>query len=110
MPSIDASALAKQMLAAAQGVLKKRWPDVRDYATQEMKKIASDIAFIEAQVAEKKMTPEQAKLHLGIQKNAARTVLLATEGIGLLAAEEAINAATQVAAKAVNTALGFALL
>ena len=52
MPSIDASALAGQMLAAAQGVLKKRWPDVRDYATQELKKIASDIVFLEAEVAE----------------------------------------------------------
>ncbi len=110
MPSIDTADLAKEMLAAARGVLKKRWPAVRDYATQEMRKIASDIAFIEVQVAEKKMTPDQARLHLGIQKNAARTVLLATEGIGLIAAEEAVNAATQVAAKAVNTALGFALL
>jgi hypothetical protein len=110
MPAIDTAALAQEMLAAARGVLKKRWPDVRDYATQEMRKLAADAVFIEEQVAAKKMTPEQAKLLLGIQQNAARTVLLAAEGIGLLAAEEAINAAARVAAKAVNTALGVALL
>ena len=110
MPAIDVSALAQEMLAAARGVLKKRWPDIRDYATQEVKKIASDIAFIEAQVLEKKMTPEQAKLHLEIQKNAARTVLLASEGIGLLAAEEAINAVAKVAGKALNTAVGLTIL
>ena len=110
MPAIDVDSLAREMLAAAKGVLKRRWPDVRDYAAQEMKKIASDIAFIEMQVAAGKMTEDQARLHLGIQKNAARTVLLATEGIGLIAAEEAINAAAKVIAKAVNTALGFVLL
>jgi sulfite reductase beta subunit-like hemoprotein len=110
MPAIDAADLAEEMLAAASAVLKKRWPDVRDYATQEMRKLAADAVYIEAQVAEKRMTPEQAKLLLGIQRNAARTVLLAAEGIGLLAAEEAINAAMRVAGKAVNSALGFALL
>jgi hypothetical protein len=110
MPAIDTAALAEEMIAAARGVLKKRWPDVRDYATQEMKKLAADAVFIEAQVAEKKMSPEQAKLLLGIQQNAARTVLLAAEGMSLIAAEEAINAAIRVAGKAVNTAIGFTLL
>jgi hypothetical protein len=110
MPAIDSAALAEEMLAAVRGVLKKRWPDVRDYATQEMSKLAADAVFVEEQVAQKKMSPEQAKLLLGIQQNAARTVLLTAEGIGLLAAEEAINAAIRVAGKAVNAALGFALL
>jgi hypothetical protein len=110
MPSIDPALVGKEMLAAAHGVLKKRWPRVRDYASQELKKLAQDIAFIEEQVALGKMTEQQAKLHFGIQRNAARTVLLTIEGIGLLAAEEAINAALKVVSKSVNTALGFVLL
>jgi hypothetical protein len=45
-----------------------------------------------------------------MQKNAARMVLLAIEGLGILAVEAAINAALAVVKEAVNGALDFALL
>ncbi len=54
------------------------------------------------------ITEEQARLHLDIQKNASRTVLLTVEGLGLLAAEQAINA--RVVRDSVNTALDFVLI
>ena len=45
-----------------------------------------------------------------MQKNASRSVLLTVEGLGILAVEEAINAALDVIKGAANKAIGFALL
>jgi hypothetical protein len=109
--AIDVGGLVTTMLEAARGtVTKKQWTNMRDYAEESFRKIAGDIAFIEAQQIAGKMTAEQARLHLEIQKNAARTVLLTLEGMGLLAAEAAINAALAAIKKTVNTALGFVLI
>ena len=53
---------------------------------------------------------EEAELQFNIQKNASRTVLLTIEGLGILAVEQAINAALDVVSDTVNTALGFNLI
>jgi hypothetical protein len=45
-----------------------------------------------------------------MQKNALKTVLLSEKGLGLLAAEAAINSILDAVRTAVNTALGFALV
>jgi hypothetical protein len=110
MANINVEDLLQKMLAAAAGPFKQQWPNVKDYAQTELKKIAESIAFIEAQAALGQMTPEQAKLHLDIQKNASRMVLLTIEGLGILTVEAAINAALAVVKEAVNTALKFPLI
>jgi hypothetical protein len=109
--AIDVAGLVQQMLSAAQGTLsKKQWSDARDYAEKEFQGIAGAIAFIETKKQAGEMTAEEAQLHLSIQRNTARTVLLTLKGIGLLQAEAAINAALAVVQKTVNTALGFRLI
>jgi hypothetical protein len=110
MPSIDVDKLLKAMLGAARASLGKSWPDVRDYATTEFKKIGESIRFIGEQVAAGKMDEEEAELQLSIQQHASRSALLAAEGLGLLAAEEAINAALGAIKDVVNNALKFTLL
>ena len=76
----------------------------------ESKKLAESLVMIERLKLAGKITEEQAKLHFEIQKNASRTVLLALEGLGLIAVEQAINSAIAVLRDSVNTALGFSLL
>jgi hypothetical protein len=110
MASIDVQQLVTDMLKAAQGVLVQRWPQVKEYAEREFKKIGEAIASIEAQRALNQMSEEKARLHLEMQKNAAKTVLLTIEGLGSLAVEAAINAALDVVKTTVNSALGFALI
>ena len=110
MPEIDTEALLKSMLAAAKGVLAKKWPKVKDYATSEFKKIGESIRFIAQQVAAGKMGKEEAQLQLSIQQHASRAALLAVEGLGLVAAEQAINAALAAVKTTVNAALPFKLL
>lgn len=108
--ALSASQLSKDILAALKGTFSKKWPEIKDYGEAEAKKLAQTLVMIEALKVSGKINKEQAALHLEIQKNATRTVLLTIEGLGLLAVEAAINAALNVVKDAVNTAIGFTLL
>lgn len=108
--NINVSELLKKMLAAAESVIKKEWPDSKDYAESEFKKIGESIMFIQKEVKAGKMTADRARLHMEIQKNAARTALLALEGLAVIAVEKAINAALAAVKDTVNAALKFPLL
>lgn len=108
--ALNLDQLLPQMLKAAEGVFAAKWPDVRSYAEGEFRKIGLDILRIEQMKLSGKITPEQAGLLLDIQKNASRAVLLSLEGIGLIMAQNAINAALGVIRDTVNKALGFVLL
>lgn len=108
--SLDTSQLTQEMLAAFQGVLAKKWPEIKEYAETEAKKLAQSLAMIELLSVSGKINAAQASLHLEIQKNATRMVFLTLEGLGMLAAEAAINAALNVVKESVNKALGFALI
>jgi hypothetical protein len=78
---------------------------VETFAQMELQKIATTVVSIQAGVATETMTPAEAQVLLDMQKNATRTVLLASEGMSALAAEQAINAALDVAKMALNSAL-----
>jgi hypothetical protein len=108
--SLNVSELATKMFDAAKGVLSEKWPEIQDYAEAETRKLAESLVMIEKLKLARRINEEQAKLHFDIQKNAARTVLLTVEGLGILPVERALNAASAVVKDAVNTALGFALL
>lgn len=108
--ALSASQLGKDIVAAFKGVFKKKWPEIKEYGETEAKKIAQTLVMIEALKASGKINEEQAALYLDMQKNASRIVLLAIEGLGILAAEAAINAALDAVKESVNTAIGFTLL
>ena len=108
--NLDTTDLAANMLGAIKGVLSKKWPEVKDYAETETKKLAESLAMVEKLKLTNQITDEEAELHFNIQKNATRTVFLAIEGLGVLAAEQAINAALDVVSDTVNSALKFTLL
>lgn len=108
--SLDSGKLAMDMVGAFRGALSERWPDLKDYGETEAKKLAQSLVMIETLRMSGKINEEQARLHLDIQKNSTRMVFLALEGLGILAAEAAVNAALGVVKGAVNKALGFALI
>ena len=108
--AIDASDVSRKMVQAAADSLKGKWPVVKDFAEAEFKKLAETLALIVRLKAEGKITEDQAKLHLDIQKNTTRMVLLTAEGLSLLIVETAINAALKVVRDTINTAIGFALI
>ena len=108
--SLDVTELSLKMLEAFKGELSEKWSDVSDYAEAESKKLAENFVMIEKLQRSEKITEEQAKLHHEIQRNASRSVLLTIEGLGLLAVEQAINAAMNVLKDSVNGALDFTLI
>lgn len=108
--AIDAKQLVKTMLGAASTELKEAWPEVKEFAESEAQKIASDILMIEKLHLAGRISKKRARLHLQIQKNASKTVLLTIKGMGLIAVEEAINATVRAIREPVNAAIGFALI
>jgi hypothetical protein len=108
--SLDVGDLASKMLEAFKGKLSNKWPDVKYYAETESKKLAENFVMIEKLKLTGEITEEQARLHHKIQRNASRSVLLIVEGLGLVAVEQAVNAAMEVLKETVNGALDFALL
>jgi len=110
MTTIDVDGLAGQMLAAALPMLSKSAMDARAFAEVEFTKIALTIRSIGEQVASGQLTEQQATLLLDMQTHASKNVLLTLEGLALLGAEAAMNAALGAVKTAVNTAVGFALI
>jgi hypothetical protein len=108
--AIDIQQLLTPMLNAAKAVIGKKWPDIQTYAETEFKKIGENILMIEKMKLQGNVTEPQAKILMDLQKNASRAVLLTLEGVGLIAAEQAINAALGAIRDVVNKAIGFALL
>ncbi len=108
--ALNVDSLAESMFTAAKGPLEANWKTVAPYAQTQFKNIAQQIVDIEAQLVAGTINQQQASLLLDMQKNASRTALLTVEGIGLLAAQEAINAALGAISGIVNGALKFSLL
>ena len=108
--AINVDKLVKEMFEAFEESLADKWPQVKDYAESEAKKIAESLVMIEKLLVTDQISKKQAKLHLQIQKNATRMVLLTIEGLGIVAVEQAINAALKVLKDTVNSALDFKLI
>jgi len=98
------------MLAAVKQVLQLHWNDVRPFAETEMQKLAATAVLIETSQADRTMNKAQAEILLSMQANASQAVLTAVETVGMIAAQDAINAAIQILTTAVNKAVGFAIL
>lgn len=103
---IDVDKLLKGMLTAASDVLKKKWPKAKDYAENEFRKLLLEAQHIAQLKADGKITEQEAAYLMDLQRNASRVVLLTIEGLGILAVEEAINAAMAVVRDTINSALG----
>lgn len=107
---LDIDAISKQMIEAAKGVVKDKWPVTKSYFESESKAYAARLATIVKLRKEGLISEERAKQHVAFQTNAWETVLLSVEGLNQLLVEEALNAATKAIRDVVNKAIGFALL
>jgi hypothetical protein len=107
---LDLDKIAKDMFVAAFGVLKERAPKMRPIVEAEFKKVAQTLALVEAELAAGELSREEATLLIEMQKSATRSVLLMSQGLSLLVAEQAINTALDVVRTAVNTAAGVKIL
>jgi hypothetical protein len=104
------SDILNPMLAAAQGSFGRDWPAARDFARAELRRLARVLGDIAAMTAAGLVNEQQAKALLNIHKLTTQNVLLTVQGLGIIAVENAINAALAAAKKAVNKAAGLALI
>ncbi len=108
--SLDVSAIAVTMLAAAKGVVGETWPATQTYFESETKIFAERFASIAKLRADGLITEFRAKRHIQFQKESWETMLLAVAGLNQIMVEEALNAALAAVSDVVNAAMGFALL
>ena len=101
--------VVSDMVNAAKGVLTKQWPGVKDYAEEEMEKIAKRVELIVKKSIAGDINEEEAKILLQMQTNAAAGTLAILEGISRLMAEQAINAALEGLKNAIKGVLPFDL-
>jgi transcription initiation factor IIE alpha subunit len=104
--SIDLAQVTKDVLGAMTTAIGSGSGQVHAFARAEAAKIAVSIAEIGQLRAAGVIDEEEMELHLDVQKNASRAVLMAVKGIGIVTAERAVNAAISVALAAVSTSLG----
>lgn len=110
MPNFDVKAVGTGALAAGLAALKGHAAKAKPFLVAEAKKMAeTGLQIVEGQ-ATGDINAAQAKILLRMQGNASRSVLTAVETIGMIAAQDAINAALGVVRGAVNKAVGIALL
>jgi hypothetical protein len=110
MANINVQQIFTSMVGAASGVFDKKWPVIKDFAEAEFEKLARTFAQIESLKLSGQISEAEASVLFEMQKNTARAVMLALEGMSLLLVEAAINAALAAVKDIINTALGFALL
>lgn len=100
-------ALVEAMAEAAAPVLGDAWTEARAYAETEFRKFGETVELIARLREAGAIDEERARLHLEFQKTAMKTVLLALEGLGIVAVERSINAALGAVRDVVNGAVGF---
>ena len=108
--NLDIAAMVETMWSAAKGPLGNAAATAEPFAKTQFTNIAQTCASIASGVALLEIDQQQAALLLDMQKHAAENALLATEGLALIAAEAAINAALGAVAGLVNGAVGFNLI
>jgi hypothetical protein len=108
--SLNAEQLGKDMLAAIKPVLQAHWGKAAPYATAEAQKLAICAVQIEVGYKSGELTAEEARILRDMQASASRAALTTIETIGLITAQDAINAALKVLSAAVNRAVGIAIL
>jgi len=107
---IKAGALLKGMFMAARGEIEDDLPGLEDMLKTELKSIAESVVLIEKLLLHKRISKKQARLLIEMKQINARAIILTVEGIGVVLAERAINAAIKSVKDTVNTALDFRLL
>jgi hypothetical protein len=108
--SLSVDALVKSMVAAARDSLGRDWSKARKFAEPQFDNLARSLVTIGEMTVEGTITAPEAAALLEVHKNTTRMVLLTAKGLGLLAVENAINAALGAVRDTVNGALGVALL
>jgi hypothetical protein len=108
--SIDVTAVTNTMIQGVRRSVGERWSAIREIAEPELHKLAQTLEEVQQSYASGKIDANRAFELVEMQRNTAMSVLLAVEGLGILAAREAVDAAAEAAGSVVNRLVGFKLI
>ena len=108
--TVTSENLSEKMFDSAKVALGERFGLVEPFLKSESEKLTITLRMIIEASARRKITNEHAEILLNQQKIAVSAVLTAAEGMTILAAQAAIDAALKEVRDFINGRIGFALL
>jgi hypothetical protein len=106
--NLDVGKVVGNMVQASSDSLIKGGRQAVDFATHEYAQFIRDIEYIQTMAEKGTITDEMAQALVEQHKLSMQEVLLTVEGLGLITAQNAINAALQVLNNVLTTSLGAA--
>ncbi|MGD0233774.1 MAG: hypothetical protein ABSC55_04465 [Syntrophorhabdales bacterium] len=105
---LDIDKVVSAMIQASTAALAKGGNQAIQYATHEYAQFILDIEHVQTMAEQGTITAEVAQALVDQHKLSMQAVLLTAEGLGVIAVQNAINAALKVLNGALMTALGAA--
>src|SRR5262245_18571427 len=107
--NLDINKVASDMLQASASALVKGGVQASEYASHEYAQFIEDIEPVQTTADERTITAAAPQALVDQHKMSMQAVLFCIEGLGVIAVQNAINAALQVLNDAITAALGTAV-
>ena len=107
--NLDINKVASDMLQASASALIKGGEQASEYASHEYAQFIEDIEHVQTMAEQGTITAGEAQALVDQHKMSMQAVLLCVEGLGVIAVQNAINAALKVLNDAIAAALGTAV-
>ncbi len=104
----DWAEVLTEAVQAAEGPLASKWPVVRQAATYQLTALIENAKVLETR--KETLSPDEYEFVKRVQKRAFAGILANYEAIGIVAAEQAAEAAWNVVAGALKAATGLAFI
>ncbi|HTD83792.1 MAG TPA: hypothetical protein VK648_08390 [Gemmatimonadaceae bacterium] len=108
--SIDIGSLTNTMITGVRHAIGDRWSAIRALAEPELRKLAETLEDVQQLYASGRITADHAVQLVEMQRNTAISAVRTVEGLGVLTAREALDAAAHAAGAVVNRLVGFKLI
>jgi hypothetical protein len=106
--NLDINKVVSDMLQASSAALIKGGQQASEYASHEYAQFIDDIEHVQTMAEQGTITAAEAQALVDQHKMSMQAVLLCVEGLGVIAVQNAINAALKVLNDAIAAALGAA--
>jgi hypothetical protein len=108
--TLDVESLGAEMLAAVRAAIAGHGPALKALTEMELRRLAGAMAEVASLLARGETDRESAQNMVNIYRFSVHSVLRTVEGLALLSADKARDAAIGAAAAVVNRIAGFKLL
>jgi hypothetical protein len=109
MESIDYEKVVSDCLEAVREELGRSWKKFKPFAEHELRQFAENAEFLAKLRHDQVIDDDELKARLEIQRLAFKNVVLTIKGVGLVTAQNAVNAILGIVRKAVRKALDVVL-